>query len=67
MKATTLHQTSPQLEVWTKSYGPPKLQDEGYNFASDLTSIGGLDKKLWASKVARILISRISKQNDIGV
>jgi len=27
--------------------------DEGYNFASDLTSIGGLHTKLWASKVAR--------------
>jgi len=25
--------------------------DKGYNFASGLTSIGGLHKKLWASKV----------------
>jgi hypothetical protein len=34
--------------------------DEGYNFDLDLTSIRGLHKKLWASKVAGIPISRIS-------
>ncbi len=28
--------------------------DKGYNFASDLTSIEGLHKKLWASKVAGV-------------
>jgi hypothetical protein len=66
-RVTTLHQTSPQLEVLTKNYGPPKLQNEAYNFTSDLTSIGGFDKKLWASKVTRILILGISWQNDIGV
>jgi hypothetical protein len=33
--------------------------DEGYNFALDLTSIGGLTKKTWAPKVARVLISKI--------
>jgi hypothetical protein len=36
-----------------------KPLDEGYNFALDLTSIGGL-KKLWASKVREVLISKIS-------
>jgi hypothetical protein len=30
--------------------------DEGYNFALDLTLIGGLHTKLWASKVARVPI-----------
>jgi hypothetical protein len=33
-----------------------KVLDEGYNFASDLTSIEGLQKELWASKVAGIPI-----------
>jgi hypothetical protein len=28
--------------------------DESYNFASDLVPIGGLNKKLWPSKVAGI-------------
>jgi hypothetical protein len=37
-----------------------KALNEGYNFSLYLTSIRGLHKKLWASKVARILISRIS-------
>jgi hypothetical protein len=36
-----------------------KALDEGYNFTLDLTSIKGLHTKLWASKVARVLISRI--------
>jgi hypothetical protein len=34
---------------------------KGYNFASDLTSIGGLHTKLWASKVKGVLISKISR------
>jgi len=34
--------------------------DEGYNVDLDLTSMRGLHKKLWASKVARIPILRIS-------
>jgi hypothetical protein len=38
-----------------------KALDEGYNFVLDLTSIGGLHTKLWASKVAKVLISKISK------
>jgi hypothetical protein len=45
---------------------------ENYKFALDLTSIKGLHKKLWPSKVLRILILGISscnlgvlKQNDI--
>jgi hypothetical protein len=33
-----------------------KFLDEGYNIALDLTSVGGLHKKLWASKVAGIPI-----------
>jgi hypothetical protein len=32
-----------------------KALDEGYNFASDLISIGGLHTKLWAPKIMRIL------------
>jgi hypothetical protein len=32
----------------------------GYNFDFDLTSIGALHKKLWASKVARVPIIGIS-------
>jgi hypothetical protein len=41
--------------------------DKGYNFASDLISIGGLHAKLWAPKVAGIPVVRISelpRQND---
>jgi hypothetical protein len=34
--------------------------DEGYNFALDLTLIKGLHKELWAPKVIRVLISKIS-------
>jgi len=37
-----------------------KAFDEGYNFFSDLTSIGGLHKKVWASKVITIPISKTS-------
>jgi len=33
-----------------------KTIDEGYNFSLNLISIGGLHKKLWASKVAGIPI-----------
>jgi len=35
-------------------------KDEGYNFAIDLPSIRGLQKKLWASKVAKVLNLGIS-------
>ncbi len=38
-----------------------KFFNEDYNFTSDLTSIKGLHKKLRASKVAKVLISRISR------
>jgi hypothetical protein len=38
-----------------------KILDEGYNFALDLTSIEGLYKKLWASKMAKIPISVLGK------
>jgi hypothetical protein len=39
-----------------------KALDEGYNFFSNLISIGGLHKTLWASKVMGV---SISEQNDI--
>jgi hypothetical protein len=35
-----------------------KIFNKGYNFAQDIVSIRGLQKKLWASKVAGISISR---------
>jgi hypothetical protein len=35
--------------------------NEDYNFSSNLTLIEDLHKKLWASKVAKVLILRISK------
>jgi hypothetical protein len=35
---------------------PWKVLEKGYNFSLNLTSIGGLHKKLWASKVARVSI-----------
>ncbi len=38
-----------------------KVLDEGYNFFSNLTSIGSLNTKLWASKVEGVLIQGISK------
>ncbi len=38
---------------WHATYHWKSL-DEGYNFALDLISIKGLQKKLWAPKVARI-------------
>jgi hypothetical protein len=34
--------------------------NEGYNFALDLTSIWGLYQNLWASKVTKVPISKIS-------
>jgi hypothetical protein len=37
-----------------------KTLDEGYKFVSDIISIKGLHKKLWASKIAGVLISGIS-------
>jgi hypothetical protein len=37
-----------------------KTLNNSYNFTLNLTSIGGLHTKLWASKVARVPISRIS-------
>jgi len=43
---------------WRATYGWKAL-DEGYNFILDFTSIKGLHKKLWTSKVARVLISGI--------
>jgi hypothetical protein len=54
---------------WHATYRWKDLED-GYNFASNLILIGGLKKKLWASKVAKVPISRIlglHEQNDIWV
>jgi hypothetical protein len=36
-----------------------KVLDKGYNFALNFTSIEGLHKKLWASKLVEVPISRI--------
>jgi hypothetical protein len=36
-----------------------KAFDKGYNFASNFISIRGVHKKLWDSKVVKVLISRI--------
>jgi hypothetical protein len=41
-------------------YIPLEALNEGYNFASNLTSIKALHTKLWASKVAGVLIPGIS-------
>jgi hypothetical protein len=40
---------------WCATYHS-KVFDEGYNFALDFISIGGLHKKLWVFKVAKVLI-----------
>ncbi len=45
---------------WRATYFWKDL-DKGYNFALELISIEGLHKKLWVSKVAKILIFEISK------
>jgi hypothetical protein len=37
-----------------------KALDKGYNFASDLISIGGLQAKLWDPKVAGVVTLAIS-------
>jgi hypothetical protein len=47
-----------------------KAFNKGYNFSLDLTSIRGLQKRLWASKVAKVPILGILKvlgQNDIWI
>jgi len=36
-----------------------KVLDKGYNFALDFISIKGLHVKLWAYKVARVLVVKI--------
>jgi hypothetical protein len=45
---------------WHDTYHWKPL-DKGYNLASNLTLIGGLHTKLWASKVTKVSISRISR------
>ncbi len=42
-----------------------KALNEGYNFALNFTSIGGLHTKLWAPKIAREV--GVPGQNDIWV
>jgi len=43
---------------WHMTYHWKSL-NEGYNFALNLISIGGLHEKLWAHKVVRVLAMRI--------
>jgi hypothetical protein len=52
---------SPEIHVcrWRPTYLWKNL-DVAYNFALDLTSIEGLHKKLWASKVVGVPILGIS-------
>ncbi len=45
---------------WQATYHQ-KVFDKGYNFSSNLTSIGSLNTKLWASKVVGVLIQGISR------
>jgi hypothetical protein len=55
--------------MWHATY-LGKLLTRGITFVSDLASIGGLQKKLWASKMLGIPIARILPffQNlDLGV
>jgi hypothetical protein len=50
---------------WCATYCWKSL-DKGYNFASNLTSIGGLHTKLWASKVAGVQFQEFRNSN-LGV
>jgi len=43
-----------------------KALDEGFNFSSEFISIRGLHAKLWAPKVARIPVVRISRHSFGG-
>jgi hypothetical protein len=43
-----------------------KSLDERYNFASHLTSIGGLHTKLWVPKVVKIIIWKF-QDSHLGV
>jgi hypothetical protein len=45
--------------MWRATYRWKAL-DKGYNFASDLIRIGGLQKTLWGPKVAKVPILGIS-------
>jgi hypothetical protein len=45
---------------WLATYHCKSLK-EGYNFPLDLISIGGLQRKLWAPKIARVPSLRISR------
>jgi hypothetical protein len=49
------------LKVWNRpDFYLWKAFNKGYNFASDLISIGGLHTKLWGPKVAGVLTLGIS-------
>jgi hypothetical protein len=51
----------PDFLVWKKcATYRCKALDKGYNFALDLIAIKGFHTKLWAPKVAKVLIVRIS-------
>ncbi len=39
-----------------------KTFEKGYNFAQDITSTGGMHKKLWASSVATLALGSRPKQ-----
>jgi hypothetical protein len=63
----TKSQQSPNAFRWRATY-PWKYLSKGYNFASNFTLIKNLHKKLWPSKVLRVLILGIlgiPGQNDI--
>ncbi len=42
-----------------------KSFNKGYNFSSDFIIIGGLHMKLWAPKVAKVLVGNLRGQNAI--
>jgi hypothetical protein len=44
MEATTFLQTSPQLEVSTQNYGPPKLRESQFKEFKD-SQLGSLETK----------------------
>ncbi len=58
----TKSQNHPEISAfrWRVTYHWKKF-NKGYNFALDLTSIEGLHKKLWPSKMLEVSISGISK------
>jgi hypothetical protein len=45
---------------------PLKTLDKGYNFALDFILIGGLQTKLWAPKVAGVLVQEF-RNSQMGI